>query len=243
MINDISSKMNNKMPNKMPNQMISVLFVEDDCMIGESTHILLQHEGFEVTWVRTGLEALDALACHDYQLVLLDLGLPELEGLEVLKRIRLDSQIAVLIITARDGVKDRVRGLSQGADDYLVKPYEFEELMARIEAVLRRTNPTLLTQDYYEVADIRLYPATHRLLKNEQEIELSNKEWAILEPMMMHPNQIFSKSHLEQKLYDWQSEVSSNTIEVYVHHLRQKLGKDLIRTVRGLGYCIETAPN
>ena len=239
--------MNNDIPNTMPSKMINVLFVEDDSMIGESTHILLQHEGFEVTWVRTGLEALDALACGEYQLVLLDLGLPELEGLDVLKRIRQDNDqnnhIAVVIITARDGVKDRVRGLSQGADDYLVKPYEFEELMARIEAVLRRTNPTLLTQDYYEVADIRLYPATHRLVKQGQEIELSNKEWAILQPMMMHPNQIFSKSHLEQKLYDWQSEVSSNTIEVYVHHLRQKLGKDLIRTVRGLGYCIETIPN
>ena len=239
--------MNNDIPNTMPSKMINVLFVEDDSMIGESTHILLQHEGFEVTWVRTGLEALDALACGEYQLVLLDLGLPELEGLDVLKRIRQDNDqnnhIAVVIITARDGVKDRVRGLSQGADDYLVKPYEFEELMARMEAVLRRTNPTLLTQDYYEVADIRLYPATHRLVKQGQEIELSNKEWAILEPMMMHPNQIFSKSHLEQKLYDWQSEVSSNTIEVYVHHLRQKLGKDLIRTVRGLGYCIETTPN
>ena len=232
---------------KAMNQMIRILFVEDDQMIGESTHILLQHEGFEVNWVRTGLEALDALARHDYELVLLDLGLPELEGLEVLKRIRQDnnqnSQIAVLIITARDGVKDRVKGLSQGADDYLVKPYEFEELIARIEAVLRRTNPNTLTQDYYEVADIRLYPATHRVFKSEQEIELSNKEWAILEPMIIHPNQIFSKSHLEQKLYDWQSDVSSNTIEVYVHHLRQKLGKDLIRTVRGLGYCIETAPN
>lgn len=239
--------MNNDIPNTMSSKMINVLFVEDDSMIGESTHILLQHEGFEVTWVRTGLEALDALACGEYQLVLLDLGLPELEGLDVLKRIRQDNDqnnhIAVVIITARDGVKDRVRGLSQGADDYLVKPYEFEELMARMEAVLRRTNPTLLTQDYYEVADIRLYPATHRLVKQGQEIELSNKEWAILQPMMMHPNQIFSKSHLEQKLYDWQSEVSSNTIEVYVHHLRQKLGKDLIRTVRGLGYCIETTPN
>ena len=239
--------MNDDIPNTIPSKMINVLFVEDDSMIGESTHILLQHEGFEVTWVRTGLEALDALACGEYQLVLLDLGLPELEGLDVLKRIRQDNDqnnhIAVVIITARDGVKDRVRGLSQGADDYLVKPYEFEELMARMEAVLRRTNPTLLTQDYYEVADIRLYPATHRLVKQGQEIELSNKEWAILQPMMMHPNQIFSKSHLEQKLYDWQSEVSSNTIEVYVHHLRQKLGKDLIRTVRGLGYCIETTPN
>lgn len=227
----------------MMNPMIRILFVEDDFMIGESTHILLQHEGFEVDWVCSGLQALDALARQDYQLILLDLGLPELEGLEVLRRVRQDSQIAVVIITARDGVKDRVKGLSQGADDYLVKPYEFEELMARIEAVLRRTNPALLKQDYYEIADIRLYPATHRIMKGEQEIELSNKEWAILQPMMMHPNQIFSKTHLEQKLYDWQSDVSSNTIEVYIHHLRQKLGKDLIRTVRGLGYCIENTPN
>lgn len=227
----------------MITHMIRVLFVEDDFMIGESTHILLQHEGFDVDWVHSGLQALDSLARHDYQLVLLDLGLPELEGLEVLRRIRQNSQIAVVIITARDGVKDRVKGLGQGADDYLVKPYEFEELMARIEAVLRRTQPAMLTQEYYEIADIRLYPATHRLFKNQQEIELSNKEWAILEPMMMHPNQIFSKSHLEQKLYDWQSDVSSNTIEVYVHHLRQKLGKDLIRTVRGLGYCIDYPPS
>lgn len=218
--------------------MIKLLFVEDDAMIGESTQILLQHEGFAVDWVRSGLAAMDALARHDYQLVLLDLGLPELEGMEVLRRIRTDSQIAVLIITARDTLKDRVRGLNQGADDYLVKPYEFEELIARINALLRRTSPAAL-QDYYQIGAIRLYPATHRLFKGEQEIELSSKEWAILESMMMHPSQIFSKSHLEQKLYDWQSEVSSNTIEVYIHHLRQKLGKDFIRTVRGIGYCIE----
>lgn len=228
--------------------MIKLLFVEDDPMIGESTQILLQHEGFSVDWVRSGLAAMDALARHDYQLVLLDLGLPELEGMEVLRRIRTDSihsdsthgdsQIAVLIITARDTQKDRVRGLNQGADDYLVKPYDFEELIARIHALLRRTSPAAL-QDYYQIGGIRLYPATHRLFKGEQEIELSNKEWAILEPMMMHPHQIFSKSHLEQKLYDWQSEVSSNTIEVYIHHLRQKLGKDFIRTVRGIGYCID----
>lgn len=218
--------------------MIKLLFVEDDAMIGESTQILLQHEGFAVDWVRSGLAAMDALARHDYQLVLLDLGLPELEGMEVLRRIRTDSQIAVLIITARDTLKDRVRGLNQGADDYLVKPYEFEELIARINALLRRTSPAAL-QDYYQIGAIRLYPATHRLFNGEQEIELSSKEWAILESMMMHPSQIFSKSHLEQKLYDWQSEVSSNTIEVYIHHLRQKLGKDFIRTVRGIGYCIE----
>lgn len=208
-------------------------------MIGESTHILLQHEGFQVDWVRTGLQALDALARHDYHLVLLDLGLPELDGMQVLQRIREDSQLGVLIITARDGLKDRIRGLNAGADDYLIKPYEFEELIARIRALLRRTQPLTVEKGYYEVGDIRLHPTTHRLYKGNMEVEISNKEWAILEPMMMYPNQIFSKSHLEQKLYDWQSEVSSNTIEVYVHHLRQKLGKDFIRTVRGLGYCID----
>lgn len=223
--------------------MIKILFVEDDPMIGESTQILLQHEGYAVDWVRSGLAAMDALARHTYQLVLLDLGLPELEGMEVLRRIRhdsmhSDSQIGVLIITARDSLKDRVRGLNQGADDYLVKPYEFEELIARINALLRRSSPAVV-QDCYQIAGIRLYPATHRIFKQQQEIELSNKEWAILEPMMMHPGQIFSKSHLEQKLYDWQSDVSSNTIEVYIHHLRQKLGKDFIRTIRGIGYCID----
>ncbi len=219
--------------------MVKILFIEDDQMIGESTYILLQHEGFQVDWARTGLQALDALARQDYHLVLLDLGLPEMEGMEVLRRIRQNNQIAVLIITARDGLKDRVRGLNAGADDYLVKPYEFDELIARIRALIRRTQPLTGDKGYYEVGKIRLYPSTHRIFKNNEEIELSNKEWAILEPMMMHPNQIFSKNHLEQKLYDWQSEVSSNTIEVYIHHLRQKLGKDFIRTVRGLGYCID----
>ena len=235
--------------------MIKLLFVEDDPMIGESTQILLQHEGFAIDWVCSGLAALDALAQHDYQMVLLDLGLPEMQGMEVLRRIRQannqnnslntqpNSNMPVLIITARDSLKDRVRGLNQGADDYLVKPYEFEELIARIHALLRRSSSLSVTQDYYQIADIRLYPASHRLFKQQQEIELSNKEWAILEPMMLHPNQIFSKSHLEQKLYDWQSDVNSNTIEVYIHHLRQKLGKDFIRTVRGIGYCIDQTPD
>ena len=219
--------------------MVRILFVEDDQMIGESTHILLQHEGFQVDWARTGMQALDALARQDYHLVLLDLGLPEMDGMQVLRRIREDNSIAVLIITARDGLKDRVGGLNAGADDYLVKPYEFDELVARIRALLRRTQPLTVEKGYYQIGNIRMHPATHRLYKDDVEIEISNKEWAILEPMMMHPNQIFSKNHLEQKLYDWQSDVSSNTIEVYVHHLRQKLGKDFIRTVRGLGYCID----
>lgn len=219
--------------------MIKILFVEDDRMIGESTNILLQHEGFAVDWVRSGLHALDALSRQQYHLVLLDLGLPELDGMQVLKRIRQDNKIAVLIITARDGVKDRVKGLNQGADDYLVKPYEFEELVARINALLRRSQQPTTALDFYQILDVRLYPISHRLFKKEQEIEVSTKEWAILEPMMSHPNQIFSKSHLEQKLYDWQGDINSNTIEVYIHHLRQKLGKDFIRTVRGMGYCID----
>lgn len=223
--------------------MIKILFVEDDDMIGESTYILLQHEGYQVDWVKGGLQALDALVEQDYHLVLLDLGLPQLEGMAVLKHIRQNQskELPVLIITARDGIRDRVKGLNEGADDYLVKPYDYEELLARIKALLRRSKVLTQAQDYYQVDNIRLYPTTHRVYRGEQEVDLSNKEWAILEPMMTHPNQIFSKSHLEQKLYDWQAEVNSNTIEVYVHHLRQKLGKDFIRTVRGVGYCIENA--
>lgn len=224
--------------------MARILFVEDDPMIGESTHLLLRHEGFEVDWVRSGLQALDALFNDTYQLVLLDLGLPEMEGMEVLRRIRQDpmnQKLAVLIITARDSLRDKVQGFNQGADDYLIKPYEFEELIVRVHALLRRTKQQDSAEICYQIGDVRMYPATHRIYRLDQEVDLSIKEWAILEPMMMHPNQIFTKQYLEQKLYDWQSEVSSNTIEVYIHHIRQKLGKNLIRTVRGLGYCIDQA--
>lgn len=212
-------------------------------MIGKTTFKLLQHEKFEVDWAKNGIEALNFLFRQTYHLVLLDLGLPELDGLDVLKHIRKKmelNKLAVIIISARDQSKEKIQGLKLGADDYIVKPYDFDELVARIESVLRRGNYSSLSEISFKVGQIQLFPNTHRLLKEGQPINVSNKEWAILEPMMMYPNQIFSKNMLEEKLYDCDDEVNSNTIEVHIHNLRQKLGKDFIRNVRGLGYCVES---
>lgn len=223
--------------------MIRILFIKDDVMIGKTTFKLLQHEKFEVDWAKNGIEALDFLFRQTYHLVLLDLGLPELDGLDVLKHIRKKmelNKLAVIIISARDQSKEKIQGLKLGADDYIVKPYDFDELVARIESVLRRGNYSSLSEISFKVGQIQLFPNTHRLLKEGQPINVSNKEWAILEPMMMYPNQIFSKNMLEEKLYDCDDEVNSNTIEVHIHNLRQKLGKDFIRNVRGLGYCVES---
>ena len=223
--------------------MIRILYIEDDVMIGKTTFKLLQHEKFEVDWAKNGIEALDFLFRQTYHLVLLDLGLPELDGLDVLKHIRKKmelNKLAVIIISARDQRKEKIQGLKLGADDYIVKPYDFDELVARIESVLRRGNYSSLSEISFKVGQIQLFPNTHRLLKEGQPINVSNKEWAILEPMMMYPNQIFSKNMLEEKLYDCDDEVNSNTIEVHIHNLRQKLGKDFIRNVRGLGYCVES---
>ncbi len=223
--------------------MIKILYIEDDLMIGKSTFRLLKHEKFNVDWAKTGLEAFDLLFNHVYHLVLLDLGLPELEGLEVLKHIRQKSdlkQLGVIIISARDQSRDKIQGLRLGADDYIVKPYDFDELVARIESVLRRGKFSTIEEICFEVGDTQMFPNTRKVLKQGHIVELSAKEWAVLEPLMMYPNQIFSRQTLEQKLYDWDVELNSNTIEVHIHKLRQKLGKDLIRTVRGLGYCIET---
>jgi len=222
---------------------IRILYIEDDVMIGKTTFKLLQHEKFEVDWAKNGIEALDFLFRQTYHLVLLDLGLPELDGLDVLKHIRKKmelNKLAVIIISARDQSKEKIQGLKLGADDYIVKPYDFDELVARIESVLRRGNYSSLSEISFKVGQIQLFPNTHRLLKEGQPINVSNKEWAILEPMMMYPNQIFSKNMLEEKLYDCDDEVNSNTIEVHIHNLRQKLGKDFIRNVRGLGYCVES---
>lgn len=223
--------------------MIKILYIEDDVMIGKTTYQLLRHEKFKVDWAKTGLEALDFLFRQTYHLVLLDLGLPELEGLDVLKHIRKKielNKIAVIIISARDQSRDKIQGLKLGADDYIVKPYDFDELVARIESVLRRGNYASLNELNFNVGQVQLFPNTHRILKDGQPINLSTKEWSILEPMMMYPNQIFSKQMLEEKLYDCDDEINSNTIEVHIHNLRQKLGKDFIRNVRGLGYCVET---
>ena len=220
--------------------MPKILIIEDDFMIAESTQTLLKLQLFDVTWVNNGMDGLKQLQQHDIQLVLLDLGLPMMDGMQVLKNIRqLHPQLPVLIISARDQLQQRVDGLNQGADDYLIKPYEFDELLARIYALLRRSgaqNPVNDTAHILSYGDLVLDTEQHLAKFKGEYIELSNREWVILMALVSHPNKIFSKSNLEDKLYDFDSEVSSNTIEVYIHHLRAKLGKDFIRTIRGLGY-------
>ena len=219
--------------------MPKILIIEDDFMIAESTLTLLKYHQFDVEWVNNGIDGLSQLSKQSFDLVLLDLVLPMMDGMQVLKQIRQKTAVPVLIISARDQLENRVDGLNQGADDYLIKPYEFDELLARIHALLRRSGKEAQATSQDQIlksGDVTLNIEKHVATVKGQEVELSNREWAILIPLMTHPNKIFSKANLEDKLYDFDSEVTSNTIEVYVHHLRSKLGKDFIRTIRGLGY-------
>ena len=219
--------------------MTKILMIEDDFMIAESTQTLLKYQGFEVIWVNNGIDGLKKIQQEKVDAVLLDLGLPMMDGMQVLKQIRQSHPILpVLIISARDQLQQRVNGLNQGADDYLIKPYEFDELLARLHALLRRSGKEQLQSSHSVLAygDLVLDVEQHLAKFKGEYIDLSNREWAILIPLVTHPNKIFSKTNLEDKLYDFDSEINSNTIEVYVHHLRNKLGKDFIRTIRGLGY-------
>ncbi|AWL29605.1 DNA-binding response regulator PmrA [Acinetobacter defluvii] len=219
--------------------MTKILMIEDDFMIAESTLTLLRFHEYEVEWVNNGLDGLKQLTNQSFDLILLDLGLPMMDGMQVLKQIRQRVATPVLIISARDQLQNRVDGLNQGADDYLIKPYEFEELIARIQALLRRSNQTQSLQSGAEIlknGDLVLDVEQHLATFKGELVELSKREWAILIPLMTHPNKIFSKTNLEDKLYALDSEINSNTIEVYVHHIRSKLGKNIIRTIRGLGY-------
>ena len=200
--------------------MTKILMIEDDFMIAESTMTLLRYHQFEVEGVNNGVDGLALLTRQSFDLVLLDLGLPLMDGMQILRQIRQRTSIPVLIISARDQLQNRVDGLNQGADDYLVKPYEFDELLARINALLRRGNSeTALLKNQSQLlksGELTLDVEQHLATFKGQQIELSNREWDILIPMVTHPNKIFSKANLEDKLYDFDSEVTSNTIEVYV---------------------------
>ena len=218
-----------------------VLLVEDDGMIGASVQKGLRQDGFSVDWVRDGKAAETALAGHTYDVVLLDLGLPGKSGTEVLKTLRRGgSDVPVLVITARDSVGDRVAGLDSGADDYIVKPFDLDELAARIRAVMRRRAGR--SDPVVRVGDVTLDPASHRVTLKGAEVALSARELALLEALLDRPGAILSRSQLEERIYGWGEEVGSNTVEVYIHALRKKLGADFIRTVRGVGYTVRREP-
>jgi DNA-binding response OmpR family regulator len=214
-----------------------VLLIEDDPMIGDSIQHGLQHDGFTVDWIQDGAAAELALRTTEYAMVLLDLGLPHKSGLEVLTALRrAGNPISVVILTARDAVADRVRGLDSGADDYLVKPFALDELTARMRAVLRRHSgraDPIITH-----GALTLDPAAHRITWQGEDVPLSSREFAVLQALLERPGRVLSRTQLEERLYGWDDEVASNAVEVYIHHLRKKLGPELIRNVRGVGYMV-----
>lgn len=218
-----------------------LLLVEDDPMIGESAEEGLRSENYAVDWVRDGRSAELALANRVYDIVLLDLGLPRKQGLDVLMEYRRQGGDApVLILTARDATADRVRGLDAGADDYLVKPFDLDELFARIRALVRRR--TGRTQPDIVFQQLVLRPAAHEATFAGRPLPLSAKEFALLQALMDPPGQVVSRAALEEKLYGWNDEIESNAVEVYIHHLRKKLGTDFIKNVRGVGYKVAAKP-
>ena len=214
-----------------------LLLVEDDTMIGEAVQDLLRAEHYAVDWARDANAADTALRTQSYDLVLLDLGLPGRDGLSVLRDMRTRrDRTPVLIATARDAVAQRVQGLDAGADDYLLKPYDMDELLARIRALTRRAAGR--AEPSYEHEGVTITPATREAMVNGQPVILSAREWAVLESLLARPGAVLSRQQLEDKLYGWGDEVSSNAVEVYIHGLRKKLGAGLIINVRGVGYMV-----
>ena len=214
-----------------------LLLVEDDLMIGESVLDLLRAEGYAVDLVKDGEMADTALDSQTYDLVLLDLGLPRRDGLAVLRRLRArKDRTPVLVATARDAIAQRVEGLDMGADDYIVKPYELDELLARIRALIRRAAGR--AEPVYEHLGVSISPVTHEVLLDGQAVVLSAREWSILELLLARPGMVLSRRQLEEKLYSWKDDLSSNAVEVYIHGLRKKLGPRIIQNVRGVGYMI-----
>ncbi len=206
-------------------------------MIAEGLKTALHQSGFVVDWMRDGKSAAAALATSDFDLVLLDLGLPQRDGLSVLRELRQRGNATpVIILTARDEIQHRVAGLDAGADDYIVKPFDLDEVNARMRSVLRRAagrgDPAIHHRD------LRLDPVTRTVERNGVPVSLSAHEFSVLEALLLRPGAVLSRSQLEDRLYGWSAEIGSNAIEVYIHGLRRKLGSDTIRTVRGVGYFI-----
>lgn len=218
-----------------------LLLVEDDPMIGDSVQKGLRQDGFSVDWVRDGQAADAAWRATPYDLMLLDLGLPRKDGLAVLQGLRKAGKtLPVLIMTARDAVRDRVAGLDAGADDYLVKPFDLDELAARIRALLRRHSGR--SDPLLRHGALQLNPASREASLDGKPLLLSPREFALLEALLDRPGTVLSRAQLEERIYGWGQEVESNAVEVHIHSLRRKLGADFIRNVRGVGYKVAPQP-
>jgi two-component system OmpR family response regulator/two-component system response regulator QseB len=215
-----------------------VLVVEDDALLGDALQAGLKQAGYAVDWLSDGAAADHALASTHYAAVVLDWGLPQLSGLEVLRRLRRRQVVLpVLLLTARDTIDDRIQGLDSGADDYLVKPFDMGELTARLRALIRRASGN--SAPALQVGAIELDPAAHRVSYHGVEVELAAKEFAVLHALLLNHGKVLSRAQLEEKLYAWGEEVESNAVEVHIHHLRRKLSPELIKTIRGVGYLIQ----
>lgn len=218
-----------------------LLLVEDDTMVGSAIRSGLRQMGYAVDWVRDGAAAELATGTTDYEAILLDIGLPKKTGLELLAHWRKQrNPVPVLIITARDAVADRIRGLDAGADDYLVKPFDLDELAARLRAVLRRGSGGATPM--IEHGALTLNPATREVRLGGTVVKLSGREFALLQALLENPGVPLSRAQLEDRLYGWEEEICSNTVEVYIHALRRKLGSEWVINVRGIGYMVPRQP-
>lgn len=219
---------------------MKILLVEDDVMIGENIQIGLAGEGIAADWAKDGLAAETALGTHSYDAVLLDLGLPKKDGIEVLRTLRERGDTTpVMVVTARDAPPQRVLGLNIGADDYLIKPFDLEELIARLHALVRRARGRI--EPVFEHGAVRINSATRQVFVADLPVILSSREWAILDALIARPGAILSRPQLEERLYGWAGDIESNAVEVYIHGLRKKLGAQFIINVRGVGYRVEKA--
>ncbi|MDT3672218.1 MAG: response regulator [Aromatoleum sp.] len=217
-----------------------ILLVEDDEGLGKGILTSLKPEGYTVDWVRDGASALHALTHESFELAVLDLGLPRVDGLEVLQKLRAaGNQVPVLVLTARDATSDRIAGLDAGADDYLVKPFDVAELKARLRALLRRSFNR--AQPALEYRGITLDPGSQSVTWNGQPVSLQRKELILLRELIAQPGRVLTRDKLQQVLYGWGEEAESNALEVHIHHLRKKFFPELIRTVRGVGYLVDKA--
>jgi len=218
---------------------MQVLLVEDDPMIGRAIAHGLDQAGLAVDWVCDGASALAALTKGAYQLVILDIGLPRMNGLDILRNTRArHNDVAVLIVSARDAVADRIEGLNAGADDYLLKPFDLDELLARVRALLRRR--TGAVSSHLVAGSLVLDPQRRTVTRDAEPVSLTAKEFAVLEALMRKPGVVLSRERLEEAVYGWAEEIGSNAVEVHLHNLRRKLGSEFIKNVRGVGYRIGT---
>ena len=221
---------------------MQLLMVEDDRPLASGLQKALRGQGFTVNHVETGAAALHVIATDKPDMVILDLGLPDIDGLAVLKTLRKQNpELPVLLLTARDSVQDKVQGLNEGADDYLAKPFDMTELLARLRVMERRLSKS--RSPLLKFGAVELDTVEQSVLLNGEKVDMSRREYMLLKSLMENPGRVLTRATLEGRLYSWGEEVASNAIEVHIHHLRKKLGNDVIKTIRGVGYQLGTSSN